>query len=145
MVHLATGGDIEVARDILGEVAETLDLSVPIPRDYAQYIAGAFRRILGGTDAALALGIRTKQAGRPRGRVTHNAVALAAAYWLLVRSGRRPGHANDLVANETGADRRTIQRAARACSSFQDRELFDEKTLRAIVLRHFALSKILAI
>jgi hypothetical protein len=146
----ARRGNIEAAIDILREFVETVDLSsnregcASIPLPYARYIAAAFSKIIkDDTDAALALGIRPTRAGRPRGAKTHNDVELAAAYWLLVRRNRRPEEANRLVMKKTGADRRTIQRAAQGCSAFEDRRLIDDELLKVLVLQNPTLSGIL--
>jgi hypothetical protein len=134
----ARRGNTEAAIDILREFVDTVELSsnrdVPIPWHSARYLADAFRKIIDhDMDAALALGIRTDKAGRPRGMKMHNEVELAAAYCLLVRRGFKPEEANKLVGKETGADRRTVQRATKACSTFGDRSLIDDEVLKSIL------------
>ena len=135
---------MEAARDILRDVAETIELSserrwvAPVPWHYALYIAEAFRKIVDddNIDASLALGIRPNKAGRPRGATTHNKIQLAAAYWLLVRRGSKPEDAIRLLSKETGADRRTIQRAAKGCSIFKKRtKQINDELLKAFVFQ----------
>lgn len=145
----ARGGNTEAAIDILREFAEAVDIStehgsqVHIPSAHSRYIAEAFRKIVDqDMDANLALGIKTSKAGRPKGKKTHNDVELAAAYWFLIRLGHRPEEANSLLAEKTGADRRTIQRAAEACAGFGDKSQFDDEVLKS-VLHSSQLSKLL--
>ncbi len=145
----ARGGNTEAAVDILREFAEAVDLSsehgsqVRVPSAHSRYIAEAFRKIIDqDMDAGLALGIKTSKAGRPKGTKTHNDVELAAAYWFLIRQGHRPEEANSLL-EKTGVDRRTIQRAAKACSGFGDKSQFDDEVLKSVLLQSSQLSKFL--
>jgi hypothetical protein len=138
----ARAGDTQAARDILREFREALDLSAedkwpgPIPWDCARYLADAFRAILSGnTDAASALGIRPKTAGRPAGTKIERDLLLGAAYWLLVRRGRKPEEAKSLLSTHWPTNRSTVERARDFCSTLGDDKVIDEEILKAILFQ----------
>jgi hypothetical protein len=142
MVAAARDGDTEAARDILREFTEAVELSSQsswrgsIPWHCASHLADAFRKIVtNGTDAALALGIRPKKAGRPPGTKIERDLVLGTAYWLLVRRGRQPEEAKSLLLEHWGADRRTIERARDFCSTLGDAAQIDEEILKAILFQ----------
>jgi hypothetical protein len=148
-VSLAAGGDIQAARDILRQFAEAVALTrqrdwpAQVPWPFVRYLAEAFRKILDEeADAGRALGVRRSGAGRPSGSRTHNEVVIAAAYWLLVRRGRAREEANAVLRDCTGADRRTIQRAAENCSAFEASDI-DDDMLLAIASEQPSISKVL--
>jgi hypothetical protein len=149
-VRLARAGNTEAARDILREFAVAAALTSEqdwpsqIQWAFVQYIAQGFRDIVEqNVDADRALGLKEPKAGRPPGTQTHNHVALAAAYWLMVRRGLRPEQANEQIRSSTGADRTTVQAAAKDCSNFEDPAKFLDRDLVAIISEQPALSKIL--
>jgi hypothetical protein len=137
----AQAGDTNAAREIFSDFAATIDRYSErtwrgsIPWAYVRYIADAFGRVLSGESksAGHALGIKTSAPGRPVGRHKyHDEEALAAAYWFLVRHGYKPETANKRLSKETGADRRTIQKAAmnKLNLCFGDRGKFDDDELK---------------
>jgi hypothetical protein len=140
---LARSGNTDAARDILKDFVGAIDersekmwpgLGPPIHWAYARYLADAFKSILDGKDAALALGVKSSKAGRRAGKATHNLEALAAAYWFLVRRGLNPERANLELHERTGADRRTIQRAATTGGhkAFKYSQLIDDEVLKTV-------------
>jgi len=136
--QLARQDDTDAAREILRDFAEAVLLSsepkwiAPIPWHFALYIAEAFHKILkdDSADASRALGLRPNKAGRPRDAT--NKSRLGAAYWLLVRHDRKSEDAIKILSKETGADRRTIQRAAKDYSRFKSRRQIDDELLKFI-------------
>jgi hypothetical protein len=118
----ARAGDTDAAREILEDFVGAINqrsermwpqIGPPIHWAYARYLADAFQSILEGKDAKLALGVKNSKPGRRPGKTTHNAEALAAAYWYLIRRGFKPERANLELQKRTGADRRTIQIASK--------------------------------
>jgi hypothetical protein len=114
----ALAGNTDDAYEILRSVAAAIDLKSkhtwkgPICWAHAQYIAAAFKKILDGKDAALALGTRNTKAGRrPGAGRTHNSEALAAAYSLLRLHDLVPKQAKLHLKQRTGAALRTIEKA----------------------------------
>ena len=61
-----------------------------------------------------------------------------------MRRGRRPEDANNIVREASGADRRTIQRAAKAFSRFGDPKPMAAKVLLSIICQHATLSRALS-
>lgn len=144
-VRVAKGGDVGAARDILLNFVERVEKASghswtgPIPHEYAQYLADAFRRIIQGTDAGIALGIKTPAGGPDPGTTAHNNMELAAAYWLLVRHRIPREIANARVCGVTGAHRRRVQKAAADHSMFEDREQINDQHLIAIIEKRSTL------
>lgn len=151
---LARNGDTEAIHDILREIADGLERvasmrNAPIPWECAHYVAEAFREILDPNpekqlDPMQALGLKERKAGRPKGAKTHDEVRLAAAYWLMLRRGLKPERANQLLQRATGADRTTIQRAARGCSAFEDGMLYDDRLLVSIISEQPSLATLIS-
>jgi hypothetical protein len=104
---------------------------------YARYLADALQRVVDGDDASIALGIKNSRPGRRKGSVTHNAKALAAAFWLLNRKGFPTEKCNELIERITRADRTTIQsaREARYTKAFNRPDLVTERTLKSIIAK----------
>jgi hypothetical protein len=117
----ATAGDTSAARDILEDFVFAIDarsekmwpqIGPPIHWAYARYLADAFAKILNGTDAAVALGVKNSKPGRRSGtRVTHDLEGLAAAFNLLLLNGLKPKQAKLSLKEKTGAAVRTIEKA----------------------------------
>ena len=119
-IQRAGRGDIQAAKEVLEDFVRSIRQQSkrswrgPNHFIYARYLAEVFDSILRGADPAIALGIKIRRSGRPRGKVTHNPRALAAAYWLLNRRGIKPERSIRLLTGLTGADRTTVQAARRA-------------------------------
>ncbi len=155
MVVGARNGNVEDARDVLRDFADTVEnvailryperaWSGPVPWQIAEYLAAAFRLILGGTNPARALNLVGKKAGRTKGKATtHNADALAAAFYLLTRKQSRPDgtvvggltpeQANRALQERLGVDRTTIQRARRQNQPFAYPKLISDEILKSVL------------
>ncbi len=137
-VKQARQGVTDAARTILGDYVGALEQFSPrswrgpIEYCYASYLAEAFKKILEGGDAALALGIKTSNPGRRKGTVTHDPDALAAGYYLLVRSGLTKARARSELRTETGADEKTIRNAVKGCEAYEWPQLIDTDLLRSV-------------
>ena len=117
-----------------------------LPRIWALYLAKAFRRIVEEqADPHRALHLKGSKSGRRKGaHRTHDDVRLAAAYWLMRRGSQTPERANELLREATGADRRTIQKAAGgSCAAFEDKGLYSNRLLRAIALEQSSLAALI--
>lgn len=133
----ARNGDRDAAKEILQEFVLSIDDqgkgSANIHWEYMRYLADAFQKIIEGSDAADALGIRNNKPGpRKHSKTTHDKKALGAVYWFLLRSGFKPEKANSALVSKTRADRRTIQRAkdAGAKEGYQYPSLIPDDLLR---------------
>jgi hypothetical protein len=124
----ACAGDTEAAQRILKDFVDAIDgrryryphLSVPIYSIHARFLADAFKKILDGKDAALALGIKSSKPGRrPKAGATYNRAALAAAFNLLLLNGLSRKQAKLDLRQMTGATVRTIEKANRECGSYR--------------------------
>ena len=148
-VEAARAGDVEAARDALEDFAEAVEnvasfrepekaWSGPIPWQIAEYLTGAFRQILNGTDPTHALNLVGKQRGRRKGKsVTHNLDALAASFWLLRRNGLSVEEANKALRRELGADRATVYRARKEYQAYEFPKLINDEILK-VALRPYA-------
>jgi hypothetical protein len=127
-LHIANGtaekareGDTSAAQEILKDFVSAIDarsekmwshIGPPIHWAYARYLADAFAKILSGTDAAVALGVKNSRPGRRAGaKATHNLEGLAAAFNLLLLNGMKPKQAKLSLKEHTGAAVRTIEKA----------------------------------
>jgi hypothetical protein len=147
-VAQARAGNTDAAREILEDFVRSVrrhskrSWPGPIHLAYARFLADAFQAILSGSkkDASIALGVKSSRAGRRRGAVTHDAIALAAAFWLLRRHGLKPEKSIALIRKLTGADRSTVQKAttARFAAAFKRPELVPNHKLKVIVARQRA-------
>ena len=143
VVSQALGGDTDAAKRILGDFVRSVrqhsKRSWPGPNHYlyARYLANAVQRVLDGEHASIALGVKSSRSGRRKGSVTHNAKALAAAFWLLHRKGIATERCNEMLFQLTGADRTTVQgaRAAPNTKAFNRPDLITEGTLKSIVAK----------
>lgn len=153
-VRHARAGDIEAARDILRDVAESVENIAPfrepekarggpIPWWYAEYLAQAFRQILNGVAPEKALNLVGKKRGRRKGKsVTHDLEAVAAAFHLLIRKqslpdglivgGLKPEQANGELQRALGVDRATVYRARRQNQAFQYPKWIDDEILKVV-------------
>jgi hypothetical protein len=152
VANLARGGDTEAARGILQDFVDAASAGGErswhehVPWPHAEYIAEAFQKMLTvEPDAAKALGIKTSRAGRRPGAVNYDTVTLAATYWLLRRRGRTYGQAMSAMEPAAGVEASTIRKAARACSNFEDAELFSDQNLVTFALESKTLAMILGL
>lgn len=115
----ASAGDTEAARAVLEAFAFAVECESEkswngrVKFSHADYVARAIRRILRGEDAALALGIKTSNAGRRPGTVVHDPEAIAAVYYLLRRGGYSDEMAKSTMKDRIGASDGTIRAAKR--------------------------------
>lgn len=143
VVGQALGGDTDAAKRILEDFVRSVrqhsKRSWPGPNHYlyARYLADALQRILDGEHASIALRVKSSRPGRRKGSATHNAKALAAAFWLLHRQGLATERCNELLCRLTGADRTTVQGAREApnTKAFNRPDLITERTLKSIVAK----------
>jgi hypothetical protein len=143
IVSQALRGDTDAAMRILEDFVRSVrqhsKRSWPGPNHYlyARYLADALQRILDGKHASIALGVKNSRPGRRKGSVTHNAKALAAAFWLLHRKGLATEKCNELLCRLTGADRTTVQNSREApnTKAFNRPDLITERALKSIVAK----------
>lgn len=128
----ASDGQRDAALDLLTDFVEAVDQSDarswggPVPLVYAQFLAGAFRRILKGDRADDALHTRNTKRGKPKGGARairreregfrQNLDAIAAVFYLVAPSCKSITQAEQLVSTIIGAsiDRKTIYSARKA-------------------------------
>jgi hypothetical protein len=144
-IELADGarnGNVEAAQHLLTDFADTVGnieafkdperaWSGPIPWQIAEFLAGAFRKMLCGTDANKALGLVGKTRGRRKGKSkTHDLDAIAAAFYLLRRKGWKAEQANEALFNTLGVNRVTVHRARKKKEAFQYPKLISDEMLK---------------
>jgi hypothetical protein len=137
----ARAGDIEAAREILEvftrEVGKYNEQtwSADVPWPYVRYVADALRKVLElePDRAAVALGIKNARPGRPKGNKGYEPVALAAAYFLLVRAGNVPKAAKSLIKETLGASDDVLGDAVAMYARLADQGQFDDDLLRAML------------
>jgi hypothetical protein len=156
-VAQAKARDPEAAREVLADFVGAINQysmrtwSGPIEWQYARYVADCFAQILAGKDATRALNLTRKKGkgtGRLKGKTrTRDKEALGASWWFLIRQGLKPETATKRLSQETGADRRTIQRAAKEDGNYAYKwpQLVDDEALKAVVKPYAAIiARILA-
>jgi len=132
---LARDGSVDSAEQILYQFIESVTLTDKdnwcgsVPWVYMCYIAAAFSKILSGEHADTALGLKSKKAGRRPGTRTHDKQALGAACCYLIDHGYASEDAIEDLRRQTGADRRTIQRARAVLMEKLDHPGIDAKLL----------------
>ncbi len=142
-VDQALNGNTDAARRILEDFVRSVwqhskrSWCGPNHYVYARYLADALQRVLEGEQASIALGVKNSRPGRRKGSVTHDAVALAAAFWLLNRRGLATEKCNELLCRLTGADRTTVQdsRESPNTKAFNRPDLVTELALKSIVAK----------
>ncbi len=142
-VDQALDGNTDAARGILEDFVRSVrqhskrSWCGPNHYVYARYLADALQRILDGKYASIALGVKNSRPGRRKGSVTHDAKALAAAFWLLHRRGFATEKCNELLSRLTGADRTTVQNSREApnTKAFNCPESVTERALKSIVAK----------
>jgi len=128
-IALAEKGDTDAAREALDLIVHGL-ASGNLSKALSDYLVERLLRVLDrGQRADEALGLRDRRRGRKPGTVTHDASALAAAFALLIRRGYKAESAKEVLRQETGADKNTIDRARNSHSGYEDPACFDERDL----------------
>lgn len=126
-VQRALGGNTESAaailRDFVGSINERNEriwpnIGPPIEWAYARYLADAFQKILDGTDANRALGIKIPRGGRRPGTGRLDEEALAAAFNLLLLRGVPKAEARRALAEAVKCDKSMIGKADKKHASF---------------------------